>query len=56
LPREIRALKDVDVYQIAAGPFHTILLTVDGNLFAMGNSKDGKLGFKPSGGTVVDVE
>jgi len=44
------------LYHIAAGPFHTILLTTEGNLLSMGNSKDGKLGYDLQGGSVVDVE
>jgi alpha-tubulin suppressor-like RCC1 family protein len=55
LPKEIISLKDIEIYQIAAGPFHTILLTTDGKLYSMGNSKDGKLGYETVGGSVVDV-
>mmetsp|Transcript_22744 Transcript_22744/g.35023 ORF Transcript_22744/g.35023 Transcript_22744/m.35023 type:complete len:153 (-) Transcript_22744:4878-5336(-) len=56
LPKEIVALTDFQVYQIAAGPFHTLLLTVDGKMMSMGNSKDGKLGYEVEGGGVVDIE
>lgn len=56
MPKEVISLKDVEVYQIAAGPFHTLLLTNDGKIFSMGNSKDGKLGYGVVGGSVVDVE
>jgi hypothetical protein len=56
LPKEIISLKDVEVFQIASGPFHTLLLTVEGKLLTMGNSKDGKLGYEVVGGSVVDVE
>jgi alpha-tubulin suppressor-like RCC1 family protein len=55
LPREIITLDGNMLYQIAAGPFHTILLTTEGNLLSMGNSKDGKLGYDLQGSTVVDV-
>jgi alpha-tubulin suppressor-like RCC1 family protein len=44
------------LYQIAAGPFHTIMLTTEGNLLSMGNSKDGKLGYHLQAGNVVDAE
>ena len=44
LPREIISLSNYPIFQIAAGSFHTLLLTKDGNLLVMGNSKDGKLG------------
>lgn len=56
LPKEIIALKDVQVYQVAAGPFHTLVLTVDGTILSMGNSKDGKLGYDVVGGGVAEVE
>jgi len=56
LPKEIIALKDKEIFQIAAGPFHTLLLTVDGKMLSMGNSKDGKLGYSVAGGGVVEVE
>lgn len=55
LPKEIVNLKDIEIYQIAAGPFHTLLLSVDGKLYSMGNSKDGKLGYETVGASVVDV-
>lgn len=32
------------------------MLTVDGKLYTMGNSKDGKLGYEVVGGSVIDVE
>jgi len=44
LPREIISLSNFPIFQIAAGSFHTLLLTKDGKLLVMGNSKDGKLG------------
>jgi len=56
LPKEIISLKDKTIFQIAAGPFHTVLLTATGKLLTMGNSKDGKLGYNVQGGAVVDVE
>lgn len=56
LPREIISLEGHEIYQIAAGPFHTLLLTIEGNLLTMGNSKDGKLGYELASGGVVDVE
>jgi len=46
LPRLVISLDAYEIFQIAAGPFHTILLTLDGNLLSMGNSKDGKLGYE----------
>lgn len=46
LPKEIIYLKDLNVFSIAAGPFHTLILAADGSIHAMGNSKDGKLGFE----------
>lgn len=56
LPRLIISLSEYEIYQIAAGPFHTILLTLDGNILSMGNSKDGKLGYELVIGNLVDVE
>ena len=56
LPKEIIALSDYEVYQIAAGPFHTLILTIDGLLLSMGNSKDGKLGYEIQGSSVIDIE
>ena len=44
------------LYQIAAGPFHTLLLTRDGKVFTMGNSKDGKLGFEIVGGGIQVID
>ena len=32
------------MYQIAPGPFHTLSLSKDGELYAFGSSTDGKLG------------
>ena len=45
----------LDVYQIAAGPFHTLMLTAVGQLYVMGNSKDGKLGVE-TGNVIMDIE
>ena len=59
LPREIISFSHDkhEIYQIAAGPFHTVCLTTRGKILVMGNSKDGKLGIKPAGeGSVVDIE
>lgn len=56
LPREIISLTGHEIYQIAAGPFHTLCLTSAGKILSMGNSKDGKLGLQLQEGTVVDVE
>ena len=57
LPKEIIALKDFQIYQIAPGPFHTLLLTIDGKILTMGNSKDGKLGIEiPPLAGVIDVD
>lgn len=58
LPKEIIELKaqKVVLYQIAAGPFHTLLLTRDGKVYTMGNSKDGKLGFEIVGGGIQVID
>ena len=56
LPREVVRLAGHTIYQIAAGPFHTLCLTTKGKILAMGNSKDGKLGIKPEDHSVQDVE
>ena len=50
LPREVISFSfdKHEVFQIAAGPFHTICLTNKGKILTMGNSKDGKLGIKPA--------
>lgn len=42
------------MFQVAAGPFHTLVLSNEGRIYSMGNSKDGKLGIGHMG--VVDVE
>ena len=45
LPKEMISLEGKgQIYQIAAGPFHTLLLNTEGVIYSMGNSKDGKLG------------
>ena len=46
LPKEIISLSEHKVQQVAAGPFHTLVLTDKGEILAMGNSKDGKLGIE----------
>jgi alpha-tubulin suppressor-like RCC1 family protein len=56
LPKEIISLKDLNIYSIAAGPFHTLVLASDGSIYSMGNSKDGKLGFENLKGQIVEVE
>jgi alpha-tubulin suppressor-like RCC1 family protein len=56
LPREIVSLEGKEIYQIASGPFHTLCLTMQGELHVMGNSKDGKLGILVDEGSVHDVE
>jgi len=56
LPREIVSLEGKDVFQIASGPFHTLVLTMQGRIEVMGNAKDGKLGILMDPGSVNDVE
>ena len=56
LPKEIISLKELKVFTIAAGPFHTLILTQDGLLYTMGNSKDGKLGFDNLKDQIVEIE
>ena len=56
LPKEIISLgpgaEDVSVAQVAAGPFHSLVLTTEGVLYAMGNSKDGKLGIESAAAAI----
>ena len=56
LPREVISLGKHDIFQIAAGPFHTLCLTTAGKLLSMGNSKDGKLGVEIQETGLVDLE
>ena len=44
-PKEITTLDNISVYQMAAGTFHTLILTEEGEIYSFGNSKDGKLGY-----------
>lgn len=46
IPRELIALEKEKIFQISAGPFHSIALTESGFVYSFGNAKDGKLGFE----------
>lgn len=50
------SLGDKEIYQIAAGPFHTLMLDENGDIYAMGSTKDGKLGFSVQGSSSCDIE
>jgi E3 ubiquitin-protein ligase HERC2 len=52
VPKEMITLDKDKIYQMAAGPFHTLALTEKGTIFSFGNSKDGKLGYEESKGNV----
>lgn len=56
LPKEIISLGAHNVLQVAAGPFHTLVLTKRGEVYAMGNSKDGKLGLETAAANIQNVE
>ena len=57
LPKEIITINEqgIEVYQIAAGPFHTLLLSTSGKIYCMGSSKDGKLGID-MGASICDCD
>ncbi len=45
-PKELVTLEKEKLYQFAAGPFHSLALTENGEIYSFGNSKDGKLGYE----------
>ena len=45
-PKELVTLASVKIYQFGAGPFHSVALTEEGDIFTFGNAKDGKLGYE----------
>lgn len=46
-PHEITTLRGVDVAQIAAGDFHSLVLDKLGGVFSFGDNSTGQLGFEP---------
>ncbi len=50
-PKELTTIDNNKAYQMAAGAFHTMVLTEQGELYSWGNSKDGKLGYENIGGS-----
>ena len=46
VPHLVHALVNKNVREIATGTFHSLCITDSGSLYAWGNSKQGKLGFK----------
>lgn len=44
LPMKLYLPGTVNVYMVAAGPFHTLFLNKDGDLYVFGASNEGKLG------------
>lgn len=44
-PKELITLESQKVYQFAAGTFHSLVLTENGEIYSFGNAKDGKLGY-----------
>jgi len=46
LPKDLVLLEKERLFQVAAGPFHSMALTEEGDLFTWGNAKDGKLGYE----------
>eukprot|EP00753_Platysulcus_tardus_P014506 PLAT4383.2.p1 GENE.PLAT4383.2~~PLAT4383.2.p1 ORF type:complete len:552 (+),score=129.47 PLAT4383.2:26-1681(+) len=49
LPVFVEALKDKDVRQVACGSGHTVVLSVDGEVFTWGRGDDGRLGHGDNG-------
>lgn len=47
-PKDLIALERERVYQVSAGPFHSMALTENGEIYTFGHHKDGKLGFEES--------
>ena len=45
-PKELVTLSKEKIYQFAAGPFHSLALTENGEIYSFGNTKDGKLGYE----------
>lgn len=46
IPKEMITLEKERIFQIFAGPFHSLALTEDGSIYSFGSSKDSKLGIK----------
>jgi alpha-tubulin suppressor-like RCC1 family protein len=53
VPRELIALEREKIYQVATGPFHSLVLTENGQILSFGNAKDGKLGFEDVKSNVI---
>jgi alpha-tubulin suppressor-like RCC1 family protein len=45
IPKELITLDKEKIFQVSAGPFHSLALTENGSIYSFGNYKDGKLGF-----------
>lgn len=54
-PTYVDALRGVGVRQIACGSGHTVVLTVDGEVYTWGRGDDGRLGHGDNGWKVSNV-
>ncbi len=51
-PKDLVTLEKEKVFQFACGPFHSMALTENGEIYSFGSTKDGKLGFEELKSTV----
>jgi X-linked retinitis pigmentosa GTPase regulator len=52
-PKDLITLESEKIFQLSAGPFHSMVLTEKGELYTFGNSKDGKLGYEENKNVMI---